>query len=152
MEWKGDTRRAEALYAYAAEQNAGDADALVGLARLRSRQGRVRSARENLSRALTLDPRHPGAHRLELDLRAAARPQVALAVTSGEGSDRNLTWDRTFSVSMALADGRRGFASGGSMLASDPARDAKRTSGGIGGAGSFGAFQATTAAGLRELG
>jgi tetratricopeptide (TPR) repeat protein len=151
MEWKGDTRRAESLYAYAAEQNAGDANALVGLARLRMRQGRVRLAQSDLHRALALDPRHAGARRLELDLRAAARPQLALGFTTSQDSDRNLVWDRTFSVTTALGDGLRGFVGGGSTQASDPARDATRTSGEIGGSYASGAFQAGGAVGARRL-
>jgi tetratricopeptide (TPR) repeat protein len=149
--WRGRLDLAEAGYVAATRIDADNVDALIGLARLRHGQGRQRSAADQVSRALALEPGSRTAQTLRREIRAAQRPQVDLAFSVNQDSDRNIGWSRTFSTSIALADGLRGSFAGGSLAASDPIRDAQRTLGEVGLDASYGRAQAIIAVGTRWL-
>ncbi len=73
--WDGhmDTAAARAYYDKAYALGYGDADTAVSFARFCSRSGRDREAREAISRAVTLDPLNPQAHRVAGIVNYAAR-------------------------------------------------------------------------------
>ena len=149
--WRGKRRSAEAEYLAAVRLDANNVDALIGLARLRHDQGRQRSAATQVSRALTLDPWSRDAKALSGEIRAAQRPQVDVAFGVSQDSDQNVGWSRTLSTWMPLGDRLRGFLAGGSLAASDPARDATRAHGEVGLEAAHGPAQATLAAGAHWL-
>jgi tetratricopeptide (TPR) repeat protein len=151
MEWAGERHLAEALYLYALDVDPNDVNALIGLARLRQRQWRIRSARQELGRVLALEPDNRAARLLAQDLRAAGRPQLELGTALSNDSDKNLVWSHTLSTSMAVTDGLRGFVNASSMSASDPVREADRVAGELGLAYAYGAFQISAAGGARRL-
>ena len=72
---RGELDHAERLFAQVAEADARNAIALVGLARVASRQGRTEEARNLVHRALELDPDEAAARRLLVGLDAAAAPK-----------------------------------------------------------------------------
>jgi hypothetical protein len=111
----------------------------------------VHSARHELNRALALDPTNRQARKLDVDVRAAYRPQLELGMIFLSDSDDNAVWSRTASTSLALADGLRGFINANSAVASDPVRDARLTASELGLVYSHGRFQTTVAAGAHWL-
>lgn len=151
MEWAGERHLAEALYLYALDNDPNDVNALIGLARLRQRQLRIRSARQELGRVLAVDPENRAARLLAQDLRAAGRPQLELGTALSSDSDQNLVWSHSVSTSMVVAEGLRGFVGATSMSASDPVREADRIGAELGLAYGYGSFQLTAAGGARRL-
>ena len=149
--WRGQTNLAEAQYRAAVRIDRDNVEALLGLARLLHGQGRQHAAGMQLSHVLSLEPGSRAAATLGREIRAAQRPQVEFGFSVSQDSDRNVNWSRTLSTSFAVADGLRGFLSGGSLGASDPARDANRTFGEAGIDAAHGRAELTLAAGTRWL-
>jgi tetratricopeptide (TPR) repeat protein len=149
--WSGQAQVAEARYRAALGLDANNVEARLGLARLLNSQGRLHAADAQVSQVLSLDPGSRDATRLEREIRAARRPQAESGFGIDRDSDKNVIVSRTLSTSFALADGLRGFVRAGSFAASDPVRDAGRTSGEAGLEAARGPAQFTLAGGSRWL-
>jgi tetratricopeptide (TPR) repeat protein len=78
---RGELETARRLYAQIAEGDPRNAIAVVGLARIATRDGRADEARALLGRALVIDPDEAAARRLLRELEAPARAAVSEPAT-----------------------------------------------------------------------
>ncbi|NOT32952.1 MAG: hypothetical protein HOP12_02145 [Candidatus Eisenbacteria bacterium] len=139
------------LIARARELEPRDPGLLLDEARLLGWAGRLNASIADYHTLLSLDPDDSDARQGLERAQHAQRPRVELDYSVSEDSDHNVNGSRTVTTSFAIADGVRGLLSGGSLAASDPARDASRTFGEAGLEAARGRAQLTLAGGTRWL-
>ena len=125
--WQGDLPLAERRFQAALDRDSTAVDALVGQAYVYHRMGRERQARRRIDQALALQPKQRDALEAAAVFRAARRPDAEATLGWSHDSDRNTNWWQSLTISAPIAEGVRGFATGGVLEASDPTRQATRS-------------------------
>lgn len=102
LDWRGEFERANAVIQAALQRPAGgDLDFLFHLCCILMRRGEVAAAENYVEHILSIDPQHPGAHRMRADFalgRFDYNPAIDPLVAAVMAGEETATWSRFWSL------------------------------------------------------
>ncbi len=149
--WQGNRAEAARRYEALLADDPAEVRALVGLAAVRSAQGRPIAARALLDRAIEHDRADSDALQLRAVVERALRPALEVTASWSHDSDQNRASWQQATQSFVVADGVRASVTAGFQQASDRYRRTNRALGEVGGSASRGPLTVAAGLGARQL-